>query len=109
MPNVVNGYQTTTTGSLTAGATSVTVASQTGIPAVPFVACIAAEGANTDEIVLVTANAAGTLTITRAFELMNGLGASAHASGATIAQVVTAGTYIPTSAAAFVNAYSLFR
>ena len=85
-----NGYQTTTTGSLTAGATSVAVASTTGIPAVPFTATIAAEGANTDEIVMVTANAAGTLTLVRAYENFAGVGASAHASGATIAATVTA-------------------
>ena len=93
-----NGYQTTTTGSLTSGATSVTVASTTGIPDLPFTATIAAEGANTDEVVLVTANAAGTLTLVRAYENFAGVGASAHASGATIAATLTAGkvTTFPT-------------
>ena len=105
-----NGYQTTTTASLTSGATSVTVASTTGIPAVPFTATIAAEGANTDEIVLVTANAAGTFTLVRGYELMAGIGASAHASGATIAATITTNAYVsPVGAAALVDAFNLFR
>ena len=107
-----NGYQTTTTGSLTSGATSVTVTSTTGIPTVPFTAIIAAEGANTDEIVQVTANAAGTFTITRAYELIAGNGASAHASGATIAAVLTAGDVFAltsVSAAGKIYAYNNFR
>lgn len=58
---------------------------------------------------LVTANASGTLTITRAYELNGGNGASAHGSGATIAAVLTAGDVTPLSAAALVSAYSLFR
>lgn len=86
-----NGYQTTITAGITSGATTCVVASTTGIPSLPFTAVIAAEGANTDEIVQVTANATGTLTITRAYELTGGNGASAHGSGATFAAVVTAG------------------
>ena len=104
-----NGYQTTTTASLTSGATSIAVTSVTGIPALPFVACLAAEGANTDEIVLVTAVASLTLTIVRAWELMGGTGASAHASGATIAAVITTGSYNPVSAAGLLDSYLNFR
>lgn len=87
-----NGYITTTSGSLTSGGTSVTVSSTTGIPAVPFLATILGEGANTDEVVLVTANASGTLTLVRAYELVAGNGASAHGSGATFFAGLTAGS-----------------
>lgn len=104
-----NGYITTITAGITSGATTCAVASTTGIPALPFTARLVAEGANTDEIVLVTANASGTLTITRAFELYAGSGASAHGSGATLAAVVTAGEIVPLSSAALVSAYNLYR
>ena len=85
-----NNYSTTISAGITSGATTCSVASTTGIPALPFTAVIAAEGSNTDEIVLVTANSSGTLTITRAYELSAGNGASAHGSGATFAAVITA-------------------
>jgi hypothetical protein len=113
-----NGYQTTLTAGITSGATSCTVASTTGIPALPFTATIGAEGSNTTEVVQVTANASGTLTITRAYELYAGVGASSHGSGATIAATLTAGEIAAFSttpvtpaegAAALVSAYSLFR
>ena len=103
-----NGYQTSTTQTLTAGATTVTVASTVGIPPLPFVAVIAAEGSNNDEIVLVTANAAGTLTITRGYELTGGNGAGTHGSAATFAHVITAGSYQPTNSGALMYAAQSF-
>ncbi len=104
-----NAYVTTLSAGITNSATTCTVASTTGIPALPFTATIAAEGTNTAETVLVTANSSGTLTITRAYELNAGNGASAHGSGATIAAVLTAGELTPISASALVTAYTTWR
>lgn len=86
-----NKYQTTLSASLTSIATTCTVTSVVGIPARPFRMFISAEGANTNEIVLVTGLAGSTLTITRAAEAVAGVSAaSAHASGAVVAAVLTA-------------------
>lgn len=86
-----NLWSSTLTGAIASGATSCSVVSMTGSPDVPFVARIQAEGANTDELVTVTAKS-GSLTITRATEKI-GDGtqvAQAHASGATVQAVLTA-------------------
>lgn len=109
MSNWANGYQTTITGGITNSATSCVAASTTGIPALPFLALLAAEGSNTDELVRVTANASGTLTIVRAVELVGGNGASAHASGATLAAVVSAAQLETMSASASIYAFNNLR
>src|SRR5574343_335187 len=102
-PNFANGWTTTLAGSLTNVATSVVVASASGIPARPFRALVRAEGANTDELVSVTGLSGSTITIARAAEaIADGTQtASAHASGATISAVLTAGDL----GAGFVQAY----
>jgi hypothetical protein len=90
--NYANLWSSALTGAITNSALSCGVISTTGSPAVPFRARIRAEGANKDEIVTVTAKT-GTLTIVRAAEAI-GDGthvAQAHASGATIEAVLTAG------------------
>src|SRR5574343_1989837 len=91
-PNFANGWTTTLAASLTNVATTVDVASASGIPARPFRALVRAEGANTDEIVSVTGQSGSTITIARAAEaIADGTQtASAHASGATISHVLTA-------------------
>lgn len=89
--NFANRYQTTLAAGVTSGALTGTVTSVTGVPAVPFRAIITAEGANTDEIVLVTGQASTTLTWTRAAEAVAGIqAASAHSIGATLTAIVTA-------------------
>jgi hypothetical protein len=86
-----NRYQTALAAGVTAGAASGTVTSVVGIPAYPFRAIISAEGANADEIVLVTNVAGTTLTWTRAAEAVAGAQvASAHSIGATFTAIVTA-------------------
>ena len=86
-----NRYQTTLAAGVTSGAATGTVTSVTGIPAYPFRAIISSEGANTDEIVLVTLVAGTTLTWTRAAEAVAGVqAASAHSIGATLTAIVTA-------------------
>lgn len=104
-----NGYQTTLTASATNSATSITVASVAGIPALPFKAVIAAEGSNTDELVMVTGVSSLTLTVVRAIELSGGNGASAHGSGAFLANTMTAGDFTPTDAAGAIYGYKTFR
>lgn len=89
--NFANRYQTTLASGVTSGATTGTATSVTGVPAVPFRAIISAEGANTDEIVLVTGRSGTTLTWTRAAEAVAGVQvASAHGIGATFTAIVTA-------------------
>lgn len=89
--NFVNRYQTALAATVTSGATTGTVTSVTGVPAVPFRGIISSEGANTDEIVLVTGRTGSTLTWTRAAEAVAGVqAASAHAIGATFTAIVTA-------------------
>jgi hypothetical protein len=88
--NFANRYQTTLSAGVTSGALTGTVVSATGQPTAPFRAMISAEGANTDEIVLVSAGGT-TLTWTRAVEAIAGVqAASAHGAGATLTAVVTA-------------------
>lgn len=91
---LTNAAQTTLNGSVTNVATTLVVTSATGFPATGDFRCIiSAEGANTDEIVKVTAVSGTTFTITRASEPYAGVQtASAHASGATITHVITADT-----------------
>jgi hypothetical protein len=79
--NFANGYTTVLQGAITAGATSLVVASASGAPSVPFKLSIDAE------IVKVTAVAGTTYTVTRAQE---GTTAAAHADGATVENLITA-------------------
>ena len=110
MPNFANAYQTTLSGSLTNVATSCTVSGATGIPNAPFSAHLVAEGANTDEIVLVTNISGTTLTIVRASQPYNGVqSASAHASGAGFRAVLTAADVQPLSAIGLIYAYNTLR
>lgn len=89
--NFANKFQSTLSAGVTSGALTGTVTSVVGIPAVPFRAIISAEGANSDEIVLVTGQAGTTLTWTRAAEAIAGVqAASAHGIGATLTAIVTA-------------------
>jgi hypothetical protein len=77
-----NEYSTTLQGSITAGATSLVVSSATGAPGVPFRLKI------DDEILLVTAVAGTTYTVTRGQE---GTPAASHADGAAVEHILTAG------------------
>lgn len=88
-----NQAQTTLNGAITSTATSLIVASATGFPTnAEFRLILKAEGANTDEIVTVTAVSGTTYTIRRASEPVSGVQvASAHGSGAVVAQVLTKG------------------
>jgi hypothetical protein len=88
-----NKFQTTLAAPLTSGATECTLASGFGPPMFSYRAIIAAEGANSDEIVLVTGDTGGgfPLIITRAVEAIAGVQvASAHAAGATFTAILTA-------------------
>jgi hypothetical protein len=94
IPNLANGWASTTAWSLDDVAVTVDVTSVAGIPARPFQAVILAEGANADEIVTVTDLTGSTVTITRAVEA-NAAGsavASAHGANAIIAHVLTKAT-----------------
>ena len=114
-----NAVSTTLNGSMTNVVTTMTVASATGFPAsFPFDAHIEAEGANADEIVSVTSLSSGlTYNVTRASESYGGsAAASAHATGANVRLVVTAGALAagggataPVNAGALVYAYLTFR
>lgn len=77
---------TTTTGSLTSSATSVTVATQTGWPVAPYTAAIERATAS-EELVLVTAIVGTTLTITRGYAGTTG---KTHLSGVVFEHVVDA-------------------
>src|SRR6266576_814213 len=93
-PNIANNYTTTLNGAITNVATScvVTVAPPAEL-VVPFKLRLVAEGANTNEIVTVTAVSSTTLTIARATEIWNGVStASAHADGTGVEHNFTAGT-----------------
>lgn len=92
MPEVyINAGQSTLNGSIDNSQTSLVVTSASTFPAAGTFRClISAEGANTNEIVTVTAVSGTTFTIIRASEAYAGSSsASAHASGATITQVLT--------------------
>src|SRR6185369_5860169 len=92
--NLTNGATTTLNGAMDNSQTTATLTSASGWPAAPFRALITHEGSNTDEIILVGAISGTSLSsITRAAEaIADGTqAASAHASGATITQVLTVG------------------
>lgn len=90
----------TLSGPLASSATTVTVTGFTGTPAVPFTATIDRNTA-TEEIILVTAVAGGTLTVTRGYD---STAQQAHSAGATIEH--TAGAIEYTEANQHVNATS---
>jgi H-type lectin domain-containing protein len=78
---------TTLSGSINNSVTSATVASTTGWPSsFPYIVALDFGTAN-EELVRVTANAAGTLTIVRAF---GGTVATSHSTGATVRHVYNA-------------------
>lgn len=80
--------QTTLSGSISAGATSITVGATTGFPAsVPYTLAVD-YGAATEELVSVTGAAGTTLTVTRGF---SGTSAQSHSLGAVIRHVYHAG------------------
>ena len=81
-----NLAQSTLAADITSGATSITVASATGFPTAPFRAVIT--NGSITEIVLVTAKAGTTFTVTRAQESTTGV---AWSTGDSIAHVLTAG------------------
>lgn len=97
-----NFNNSTTIGTLSApaasSATTLTVSSFSGYPAVPFTITVDRNTA-TEEICLVTAAVAGTLTVTRGFD---GTAAQAHSAGAAVEH--TAGAIEYTEANAHVNA-----
>lgn len=82
--NTANTYQTTlnNAGTLTSGATSMIVTSATGAPAANFRVKI------DTELILVTAKAGTTFTITRGIEGTTG---ASHSDGATVTHVLTSG------------------
>lgn len=83
--------QTTTTGALTAGTTSVTVSSAAGYPSAPYIASLGLDSngnfSSSTELVLVTAAAGNVLTVTRGFD---GTSAISHPSGETFNHVGSA-------------------
>lgn len=87
-----NKAQTTLNGGINNSTTSIVVTSATGFPSAGnFRIIVKAEGANTDEIMTVTAVSGTTYTVTRASEAVAGVqAASAHASGAIVKHVLTA-------------------
>jgi hypothetical protein len=79
--------QTTLGGNITGAATSITVGATTGFPnTTPYVLALD-YGAATEELVVVTAVAGTTLTVTRGF---SGTSAQSHSIGAVIRHVVNA-------------------
>ncbi len=81
--NMVDRYSSTLSGSYTAGGGSLSVTSASGLPTgtTNFYVIVKAEGANTEEVFLVTAVSGTTLTVTGA---QAGTSASNHASSAVI-------------------------
>lgn len=80
--------QTTLSGSISAGATSMTVGATTGFPlSVPYVLAVDF-GAATEELVKVTVVAGATLTVERGF---SGTSAQSHSLGAVVRHVYHAG------------------
>lgn len=80
--------QTTLSGSISAGATSISVGAVTGFPgSYPYVLALDFEGA-TEELVSVTGAAGTTLTVTRGF---SGTSAQSHSLGAVVRHVYHAG------------------
>ncbi len=90
---ISNNATTTLNGSITNSQTTLVVTSATGFPTTgEFRILVKAEGANTDEIMTVTAVSGTTFTIVRASEVFAGSQtASAHGSGAAVSHVLTAG------------------
>lgn len=81
--------QTTLSGSISAGATSITVAATTGFPPSTFPYTLALDyGSATEELVSVTNAAGTTLTVTRGF---SGTSAQSHSLGALVRHVYHAG------------------
>jgi hypothetical protein len=79
---------TTLAGSISSGATSISVAATTGFPgSFPYVLALDFEGA-TEELVVVTAAAGTTLTVTRGH---SGTSAQSHSLGAAVRHVFHAG------------------
>jgi hypothetical protein len=90
--NFVNAVQTTLNGPIDNAVTSITVTSSGNFPVAPFKVRIKAEGANAHEICTVVTVAGTTWTVVRASESYAGsTNASAHADGATVETVLTAG------------------
>jgi hypothetical protein len=75
-----NAVSTTLTGSISSGATSVSVGATTGFPGTPFVLALD-YGAATEELVVVTGVAGLNLTVTRGF---GGTSAQSHSLGAVV-------------------------
>lgn len=85
--NYANSPATTLSNSCTSVATSITVASVTGLPASTPYIMIIDRGLATEEVVLVTAVAGTTLTVTRGYDSST---AFAHTSGASIVHGIAA-------------------
>lgn len=96
LESLANDATTTNVGSVTAGATSLTVASSSNFPSTPFRCAWGTLSSGTfspTEIVSVTNVSGTTWTITRGVEAVPGSGAGSgvtHASGETLMAVVTA-------------------
>lgn len=101
--NFANGGQTTLSGAIGAGDATLTVADGTVFPAVPFHVCV------DTELMTVTANLGGLLSVTRGIE---GTAAAAHAAGALVTNTVTAGDFAGFAAlvgnVALLNAANVF-
>lgn len=105
--SIANEAATTLNGAITAGATSITVASSTGFPPVPFRARVSGAltaGGVGVEYLRVTAVSGTTWTVTRGAEApySTGLG---FASGAVVKQVVTAAALTPALRAATLDVF----
>lgn len=94
---------TTLSGSLTALATTLVVASATGWPSAPFAAVLDPGDPVNEEIVLVTAVAGTTWTVTRGYD---GTVAAVHASGAAVRHAAIAADFADLQAAAALIASS---
>ena len=94
MTNFANGWIATLSAGIDDSDTTVAVSSTDGMPVRPFQVLIEAEGSNADEIITVTDLTSSTITLTRASEPISDGSqvASAHANGATISHVLTAGS-----------------
>ena len=90
-----SGAQTTLNGSIDDSVTTLTVTDRSSFPDInsdseAFLCRIVAEGSNTDEIIAVLSNTSDTWNISRGADIYNGSNTpSAHASGATIQQVLS--------------------
>lgn len=112
MAQYANAVSTTLSSSMTNVATTMTVTSATGFPAMfPFDVHIEMEGANTDEILRVLSLSSGTTyNVARASEPYAGAQtASAHAGGANVRLVITTARLATHDALTAVSGASLFR